>query len=100
MTRHCFALVSVLAVLAQGVFAHTVWIEPLGGNLVVRFAEPGDDFEQSPGHLDSLAPLTAFIVVTSTSATIEAPRKSDHFSLGATTPTNTACVETIFTVRG
>jgi hypothetical protein len=35
--------------------AHEVWIEPLPtGQRAVRFAECGDDFEVSPGRLDSL----------------------------------------------
>ncbi|MEI9960304.1 MAG: hypothetical protein WDM76_03985 [Limisphaerales bacterium] len=37
-------------------FAHSVWIEPKDSQLVIRFAEPGDDFEKSPGYLDNLSP--------------------------------------------
>ena len=36
--------------------AHEVWIEDLPtGQLVVRFAEYGEDYETSPGHLDELS---------------------------------------------
>jgi hypothetical protein len=81
--------------------SHTVWIEPAGNKLVVRFAEPGSKFEKSPGHLDSLLDPAAFIVSAGTNATrVDAPKNSDHFLLAGASPTNVACAETIFTVRG
>ena len=45
-----FALAVVAATTAR---AHSVWIEPEGGQLVIRFAEPDGKLEKSPGHLDS-----------------------------------------------
>lgn len=82
-------------------FAHSVWIEPAGGKLVARFAEPGSKFEKSPGHLDSLSALAAFIVVPPTNTiSLEAPKGYDHFLFGGASPTNVVCAETIFTVRG
>jgi hypothetical protein len=80
--------------------AHSVWIEPKDGQLVIRFAEPGSELETSPGYLDSLSAPVAFIVVTNATAAIEAPKKSDHFLLSGGVVTNVACVETTFTVRG
>ncbi len=80
--------------------AHSVWIEPKDGQLVIRFAEPDGNLEKSPGHLDSLSAPIAFILVTNTPASVEAPKKSDHFLLVGASPTNTACVESCFTVRG
>jgi hypothetical protein len=81
--------------------AHSVWIEPTGTNqLVVRFAEPGTDFETSPGHLDALSAPLAFAVVTNAPSPVEAPKRADHFLLTGASPTNAACLETSFTVRG
>lgn len=87
-------------VAANSLFAHTVWIEPLQNNLVIRFAEPGDDFEVSPGHLDSLSAPTSFILVTNAPMGVEAPKKSDHFLLVGASARNSVCTETTFTVRG
>jgi hypothetical protein len=81
------------------VHAHSVWIEPSDGQLVIRFAEPSGNLEKSPGHLDSLTPPVAFILITNAPVAIESPKKSDHFLLVGTSPTNTACVDTSFTVR-
>ena len=87
----CFAASSI---------AHTIWIEPLGNNLVIRFAEPGDDFEVSPGHLDSLSGPLSFAVITNAPVAIDAPKKTDHFLLVGASVTNVVCTETTFTVRG
>lgn len=81
------------------VSAHSVWIEPSAGQLVVRFAEPSGNLEKSPGHLDSLMPPIAFILLTNAPVAIESPKKSDHFLLVGASPTNTAGVETSFIVR-
>ncbi len=44
-----------LCLIANKSFAHEVWIEDTHeGQLVVRFAEYGDDFEKSPGALDAM----------------------------------------------
>jgi len=99
--RHLLAVICILAGLAASqTHAHSVWIEPSDSKMVIRFAEPDGRFEKSPGYLDSLSPPNAFILVTNAPATIEAPKKSNHFLLTGATPTNTACAETIFTVRG
>lgn len=100
MTRHLFTLLCAVALFSPQVFAHTIWIEPLEGNLVIRFAEPGNKFEKSPGHLDSLSAPVSFILITNAPSAIESPKKSDHFLLVGASPTNTVCTETIFTVRG
>lgn len=80
--------------------AHSVWIEPVEDQLVIRFAEPAGNYEKSPGHLDSLTAPVAFVLVTNALGTIEAPKKGDHFLLVGASPTNTTCAETIFIVRG
>ena len=86
--------------LAASAFAHTIWIEPLEDKLVIRFAEPGNKFEKSPGHLDSLTAPISFAVITNAATAIEAPKKSDHFLLTGASPASVVCTETIFTVRG
>jgi hypothetical protein len=101
MIRKSFLTLCALAVCAiNSAFAHSVWIEPKDSQLVIRFAEPGDDFETSPGQLDNLSAPTAFILVTNAPASVVAAKKPDGFVLVGSSPTNTACAETIFTVRG
>src|SRR5690242_21847356 len=80
--------------------AHSVWIEPSGNQLVVRFAAPGDDFETSPGYLDDLSLPIAFTLVTNCPVAIESAKKTDNFLLADANTTNAACIETSFTVRG
>ena len=82
------------------VHAHSVWIEPSDNQLVIRFAEPGDDFEKSPGQLDNLSAPVAFTVVTNKPVSVPAPKESDHFLLTGASVTNAACAETTFIVRG
>lgn len=101
MIRQFLLTASVLAVAtAVTAHAHSVWIEPKDGQLVIRFAEPGNDFETSPGYLDNLASPIAFLFVTNAPLAIEARKKPDHFLLAGASTTNTVCVETAFTVRG
>jgi hypothetical protein len=96
-----FIAITFALVAAISVHAHSVWIEPIGSDqLAVRFAEPGSDFETSPGYLDNLSAPTAFAVVTNTPVAVEVVKKSDHFLLVHAAPANVACVETAFTVRG
>jgi len=100
MIRQILLALSVMAIAtATAVRAHSFWIEPSGNNqMVVRFAEPGDDFETSPGYLDNLSAPIAFIIATNAPVAIETEKKSDHFLLIGASPTNVACVETSFTV--
>lgn len=79
--------------------AHSVWIEPVEGKLLVRFAEPDGRLEKSPGYLDNLSPPIAFTLITNAPLSVEAPKKPDHFLLVNASPPNVACVETSFTVR-
>lgn len=80
--------------------AHSVWIEPFEGGLVVRFAEPDGRFENSPGHLDSLSIPAAFVSSVAGPAAIEAIKKTNHFLLPGCAPSCVVCAETMFTVRG
>lgn len=92
----CSVMVLLCSLNAQ---AHTIWIEPLGGKLVVRFAEPAGSYEKSPGYLDSLSAPMAFTVVTNAPSMVESPKTTNHFAMGGASLTNVAGVETIFTVR-
>ncbi len=101
MIRSYFGAFAALFIAAAStVSAHTIWIEPKDGQLVVRFAEPGTAFEKSPGYLDSLSPPVTFMVVTNSPKRADAQKKADHFVIAGTTVTNVAGVETTFTVRG
>ena len=97
MKRIFFPLLA-LALVAPA-FAHTVWIEPLDGQLVIRFAEPDGNFEKSPGHLDSLSGPVAFTVITNAARGVESPKRTNYFEMISASPTNAAGVESIFTVR-
>ncbi|MEJ0091833.1 MAG: hypothetical protein WDM80_19050 [Limisphaerales bacterium] len=101
MIRQTFlALCTLTFITINSALAHSVWLEPKGDQLVIRFAEPGDDFETSPGQLDNLSAPIGFILVTNAPASVDVTKKSDFFLLVGASPTNTACAETIFTVRG
>ena len=113
---HCFSptmktttlrrslLATAIALLATASLAraHSVWLEDTPDQqLVIRFGEPGDEFERSPGHLDSLSLPLAW---KSSSVSAKKPisfaveKKSDHFLLAAATPADAACGETRFPV--
>lgn len=95
-----FALLAVSS--ATSLFAHSVWIEPLDNQLVIRFAEPTGNLELSPGFLDSLTVPTVFQVApnsTNAPAVLDVTKKSDHFAIVKVAATNIVCTETSFTVR-
>jgi hypothetical protein len=101
MIRKLLLMLCLLAFGAATVAtAHSVWIEVNNGQLVIRFAEPGNSFETSPGYLDNLSFPVAFTVITNAPTALEPSKKSDLFLLGGASPTNIACAETSFTVRG
>ena len=95
-----FTLCALIFGAINSALAHSVWIEPNDNQLVIRFAEPGDDFETSPGQLDNLSAPAAFILITNAPVFVIAAKQSHGFALVGSSPTNTACAETIFTVRG
>ena len=65
MRQRILLTVAGLAMLAANhLRAHSVWIEPADGKLVIRFAEPDGKFERSPGHLDNLSAPIVFLLVT------------------------------------
>lgn len=97
-------LLPVLLTLAGGLAfparGHSVWIEPdAHGQLVIRFGEPGEPPETSPGHLDRIAPPVAFAVgAEATPKLLDAPRRHDHFALEGLSATNVVCLETAYAV--
>ncbi len=94
-------LCALLFVSAAGALqAHSVWIEPAEESLVIRFAEPGNKLETSPGFLDHLSAPLAVIAAAGKPAPLVVTKKADHFLLEGAAPENVACVETTFTVRG
>ena len=97
--RPGFLFGALLLFFATDAFAHTVWIEPLDGKLVIRFAEPSGNFEKSPGHLDSLSVPSVFTVMTNIPVMVESIKTTNHFHLASASPTNVTGVESIFTVR-
>jgi hypothetical protein len=120
-----FAFVAALA-LAPSAGAHEVWIEDTPeGKLVVRFAEYGDKYEQSPGALDAMTlpfawtpaeaadskALAASVAGKAPAAearaildgqvkTFEVQKKSDGFLLVEAAKDKVAQIETGFTVMG
>jgi uncharacterized GH25 family protein len=95
-------LVILLAATFSRLNAHEVWIEDTPtGQLVVRFAEFGGDFEKSPGALDSMSLPTASTPGEDAKAkNVVVEKKADHFLLTSQTPKSEAHVETAFAVMG
>ena len=80
--------------------AHSVWIESTSdGKLVVRFGEPGDEFERSPDHLDSLTlPVAWTFDAEAKPAAFEVQKSSDHFLFVGADPAKSTFGETGFPV--
>lgn len=94
-----FALLTVIA--APSASAHEVWIEDsVEGQLVVRFAEYGDDYEKSPGALDALGLPAAFTLADGKPKGVASVKRSDHLTLESLTPKDAAHVEVAFAVMG
>jgi hypothetical protein len=97
------ACISVLALAAAPFsFAHEVWIEDAPtGEMVVRFAEWGDEYEKSPGHLDSLTTPEAWSQETDGSVKpLEVRKGGDGFALAGATKGMSLQAETVFKVIG
>lgn len=101
MIRQFLTISALVFGVAATARAHSVWIEANTNNqLVVCFAQPGEALETSPGQLDNLSTPLAFTLVTNKPVTVEAAKQAEDFLLVGTSPTNIACAETSFTVRG
>ena len=93
MKTTLLTLASLVLSLASAT-AHSVWIEPLPtGELVLRFAEWGEDFEKAPGPLAALSPAQVLAP-----AAITATLKTDHILLEKTQASQVAVITTGFTV--
>lgn len=93
------ALMSLPAITSS---AHELWIEELpdGAGVGVRFAEWGEDFEVSPGHLDSFLQIAGWTVDAEGKPQVfDVARKSDHFLLGKLEAAKPAFAQAHFTVR-
>ena len=98
LTRFFSSLITLLC-LTSALSAHQVWIEELDGKLVVRFAEYGEDYEKSPGRLDSLITPQAWTTGDDGKpAAFEVQKKADHFLLAGATTAKGALAETGFPV--
>jgi uncharacterized GH25 family protein len=81
--------------------AHSVWIEEEapGGRLVVRFGEFGDEYETSPGHLDSLDAVVASSPGgTNDVKSVQTEKNPDFFDLKDLAKEPVVVVETGFPV--
>jgi hypothetical protein len=92
------ALLSLLPLTAS---AHSLWIEDLpDGTTCVRFAEWGDEYETSPGHLDSFVQVSGWTPdAKGLPSLFDVAKKKDHFLLGKTAAAQPAFAQAQFTVR-
>jgi hypothetical protein len=91
-----------LSATARTATAHEVWIEDSPtGEMVVRFAEWGDEYEKSPGHLDSLAVPEAWSQEKDGTVTpIQVKKGGDGFPLSGASKSMSLQAETVFNVIG
>ena len=100
MNRTLIALIFSLLPLA--VSAHSLWIEELPDHagLGVRFAQWGDEYEVSPGHLDSFSQVSGWTLDEKSQPQLcEVVKKKDHFFLGGALAGMPAFAQAHFTVR-
>lgn len=90
-----------LSALVSVASAHSVWIEELPeGKLCVRFAEWGEDFEKSPGHLDSFTQVSGWTPGEKGAPNLfDVQKKSDQFFLEKADASKPAFAQAYFTVR-
>lgn len=101
MKRFLLAL-ALLSLLPLSASAHSLWIEELpdAAGVGVRFAEWGEDFEVSPGHLDSFVQVSGWTLDDKGEPQIfEVSKKKDHFLLGKLPAGKAAFAQAQFTVR-
>ncbi len=95
------ALLGLASLFPLAASAHSVWIEQLPtGELCVRFAQWGEDYETSPGHLDSFAEVTGWSFDSEGKTVMaEVAKKSDQFLLGKASATQPAFAQAPFAIR-
>lgn len=94
-------LLGLAALIPSVSSAHSVWIEEVGeGNLAVRFAEWGEDFETSPGHLDSFALVSGWnFDAEGKTQTLDAEKKADQFFLAKSEKSKPTFAQAHFAIR-
>lgn len=99
MKRTFLAALFVLVCLGH-ISAHEVWIEETKDKeLIVRFAEYGEDYEKSPGHLDGLAqPLAWTFGADGKPAPFDVQKRADGFLLAASSADKGALAEAVYAV--
>lgn len=82
------------------VHAHSVWLEDTpDGKLVLRFGEPGEEFEKSPGHLDELDyPVIWTPGADGKPSPFKVEKKSDFYAILGAAPGNVALADTGYAV--
>ncbi len=98
-----FLISSILWISLLQTQAHSVYFEPQeNGDLVIRFAEFGDDYEESPGFLDYLDHLTAWNIGEAAEPTAIDPKKQKQGFFLDIKSTDVVCADTGFpvTTRG
>jgi hypothetical protein len=101
MTRSLIAF-AVFNLLPLAASAHSLWIEELPGHvgLGVRFAQWGDEYEVSPGHLDSFSQVSGWTVDDKGQPQLfDVVKKKDHFFLGKVEANRPVFAQAHFTVR-
>ena len=101
MIRTLFAF-AVFNLLPLAAFAHSLWIEELPDHagLGVRFAQWGDEYEVSPGHLDSFSQVSGWTLDDQGQPQVfDVFKKKDHFFLGKVDTNRPAFAQAQFTVR-
>lgn len=93
---------ALFSLMPLSVSAHSLWIEALPDNagVGVRFAEWGDEYEKSPGHLDSFVQVSGWTLNDKGEPEpFEVAKKADHFFLGKPAAGQPAFAQAHFTVR-
>lgn len=101
MIRSFFVL-AVYSLFPLAASAHSLWIEELPDHvgLGVRFAHWGDEYEDSPDHLDCFSQFSGWTLNDlGQPLDLDVVKKKDHFFLGKFEAGRTAFGQAQFTVR-
>lgn len=102
MKHQALRLLALAGLIATAPFAaaHSVWLETTADHrVVIRFAEPGDAYEKSPGLLDQLAQPHAWKpAAEGKSATFAVEKRADHFAVIGAAPTEAVFAESAWPV--
>lgn len=95
-------ILAAFALLPLAASAHSLWIEELPDHagLGVRFAQWGDEYETSPGHLDSFVQISGWTLDDKGEPhLLDVVKKKDHFFLGEVAAGRPAFAQAHFIVR-